>query len=78
MAQSELKKDKILRYVKPAHYDYKWQSVLSYLQLKPSDFDPRYNLDYSTAGMPEQQTRGNEPYYLPIGWYRHGLNISDK
>jgi hypothetical protein len=78
MAQSELKKDKILRYVKPAHYDYKWQSVLSYLQLKPSDFDPRYNLDYSTAGMPEQQTRGNEPYYLPIGWYRHGLNVSDK
>jgi hypothetical protein len=78
MAQAGLRKDKILRCIKPAHYDYKWQSVLSFLQLKISDFDSKYNLDYSKGGMPEQQMRGNEPYYLPIGWYRHGLNISNK
>jgi hypothetical protein len=78
MVQSGLRKDKILRYVQPAHYDYRWQSVLSYLQLKPSDFDPNHNFDYTQSGLPKEQMRGNEPYYLPIGWYRHGLNVKDK
>ncbi|CAF1091021.1 unnamed protein product [Adineta steineri] len=78
MLQYGLRGDKVLRYIKPARYDYKWQSVLSYLQLKPSDFDPRYNLDYAKAGMPRQQMRGNEPYFLPLDWYRHGLNVTDK
>jgi hypothetical protein len=78
MIQSGLKKDNILRYVRPAHYDYKWQSALSYLQLKPSDFDPKYNFDYTQSGLPKEQMRGKEPYYLPLGWYRHGLNVNGK
>jgi hypothetical protein len=29
-------------------------------------------------GVPEQLRRGNYPYYLPIGWYRHALNVQNK
>ena len=78
MVQSGLKNDKILRYVKPARYGYQWQSVLSFLQLKPTDFDPAFNFDYTQSDLPKEQTRGNQPYYLPLGWYRHGLNVKDK
>ncbi|CAF1679084.1 unnamed protein product [Adineta ricciae] len=28
--------------------------------------------------MPKEQKRDNEPYYLPLDWYRHGLDVSDK
>ena len=28
--------------------------------------------------MPKEQRRGGYPYYLPIGWYRHGLRVIDK
>lgn len=78
MILSGLKRDKVLRYIKVANYDYRWQSVLSYLQLKPSDFDAAYNFDYTKPGLPNQQMRGNQPYFLPHGWYRHGLNVKDK
>lgn len=46
--------------------------------MQPLDFDPRYNLDYAKEGMPEQLTRGGLPYFLPIGWYRHGLKVDNK
>ena len=52
--------------------------ILSHLQLQPSDFDPRYNRDYSTGGYLEKEERGGEPYYLPLGWYRHGLKVDTK
>lgn len=73
-----MKKDKILRYIKATNYDYKWQSALSYLQLKPSDFNPQYNFDYAQPNLPKEQMRGKQPYYLPLGWYRHGLNVNGK
>lgn len=68
----------MLRYIKPTQYDYRWQSVLSFLQLKPSDFDSAFNFDYTQSGLPTEQTRGKEPYFLPLGWYRHGLNVKNK
>ncbi len=40
--------------------------------------DPRYNFDYRKPGVPEQLSRGSYPYYLPIGWFRHALNVQDK
>jgi hypothetical protein len=52
--------------------------VLSFLQLQPLDFEPKYNLDYSKGDMPETQQRGGLPYFLPIGWYRHGLKVDTK
>jgi hypothetical protein len=52
--------------------------ILSYLQLQPLDFDPRYNLNYATGGMPKQLERGGLPYFLPIGWYRHALKVDKK
>lgn len=68
----------ILGYIKPDEYQCKWMPILSYLQLQPLDFDPRYNLDYAAGGLPEQLKRGGYPYYLPIGWYRHGLKVDNK
>lgn len=59
-------------------YECKWRSVLSYLEIKPSDFDPRFNFDYTQPDLPTEQIRANTPYYLPLGWYRHGLNVSQK
>jgi len=52
--------------------------ILSFLQLKPQDFDPKYNFDYTRPNLPETDTRGRLPYYLPIGWYRHALRVSDR
>ena len=28
--------------------------------------------------MPKQLERGSRPYYLPLGWYRFGLNVQHK
>ena len=52
--------------------------ILSFLQLQPSDFAPKYNFDYTADYLPESQNRGGLPYYLPIGWYRHALRIDKK
>jgi hypothetical protein len=49
-----------------------WRSVLSYLEIRPSDFD------YTQPNLPTKQRRANTPYILPLGWYRHGLNVSEK
>lgn len=77
MPKEKWSKDKLLKYVRVNELDYKWRSVLSYLELKPSDFDPRYNKDY-TPDHPKELKRGNQPYILPIGWFRHGLNMQGK
>lgn len=47
--QSGMRKGQILRYVRTGHYDYKWQPVLSYLQLKPSDFDSNLIIYHSNG-----------------------------
>ena len=51
--------------------------MISFFQLKASDFVPEFNIDYR-SGMPTKDERGGLPYYLPIGWYRHALKVVDK
>lgn len=46
--------------------------------MRPSDFDTRQNFDYKKTGLPVEDRRGRYPYYLPIGWYRHALDVSQK
>lgn len=36
------------------------------------------NYDYNSRDIPEEEQCGNCQYYLPIGWFRHGLNLYDK
>ncbi|CAF3408299.1 unnamed protein product [Rotaria socialis] len=59
----------------PYDYDYKFETVIAFLQLQMSDFDPRYNRDYPNANT---EIRGGFPYYFPQGWYRHALKVDDK
>jgi hypothetical protein len=40
--------------------------------------DSRHNHDYRRPGEFEQLTRAKRPYYLPLGWYRHALNVENK
>ncbi|CAF4355465.1 unnamed protein product, partial [Rotaria sordida] len=77
-ARSGFGTDTILQHVKPGEYECLWKSVLSYLQIRPSDLDPQFNFDYKTSGLPEKLTRGSYPYYLPLGWYRYALKVLDK
>jgi hypothetical protein len=70
--------DTILWHVKPGDYECIWKPVLAYLQIRPGDLDSRYNFDYRKPGLPKELQRGSCPYYLPIGWYRHALNVKDK
>ncbi len=64
--------DKVLKHVKPPEYECTRKSVLAYLQIGPSDLDPRYNFDYRKPGVLEEDTRGGYPYYLLID---HSVNI---
>lgn len=50
--------------------------IYQHFQLSPSDFNSRYNKDYTRLQLTPVKTKGNRPYYPPIEWYRHGLNIS--
>ncbi|CAF3201919.1 unnamed protein product [Rotaria sp. Silwood2] len=68
----------VLKNVKQSEYECKWKTVIEYFNIQTSDLDPRYNFDYRQGGLPEQDSRGSEPYYLPIGWYRHGLKVDNK
>jgi hypothetical protein len=65
----------VFKYLFPEQYDYKLGPALSFLQLRLSDFDPRFNRDYPTA---QEEKRGGLPYYFPQGWYRHALKVVDK
>lgn len=78
MAKKGFEDDPVLQLVQPGEYEYKWRSVLSYLELKPTDFDPRFNFDYTRPNLPIQQQRADQPYFLPLGWYRHALNVTEK
>jgi hypothetical protein len=78
LAKSGFGENEVLRLVQLYQYECKWRSVLSYLELKPIDFDPRFNFDYTKPDLPAEQRRGNQPYFLPLGWYRHALNVSQK
>ncbi|CAF4193692.1 unnamed protein product [Rotaria sp. Silwood2] len=55
-----------------------WTPILSYLQLQPFDFDPKHNYDYTKPDVPAELMRGDLPYYLPIGWFRHALKVDNK
>ena len=68
---------RILKHVKVNEYQWKWEPLLSFFQLKASDLAPEFNVDYR-SDMPKEDRRGGYPYYLPIGWYRHGLRVIDK
>lgn len=50
--------------------------IYQYFELSSSDFDTRYNKDYTNAPWLPIKKRGNRSYYPPIEWYRHGLNVS--
>jgi len=50
--------------------------IYQYFELSPSDFDTQYTKDYTHLQLVPTKTKGNRPYYPPIEWYRHGLNIS--
>lgn len=65
----------VLCHVSPYTYNYEWKTVISHLQLQPSDFDPRFNRAYPND---DQETRGGRPYYFPKGWYRHALKVENK
>lgn len=78
MARKGFGENEVLRLIQLREYECKWRSVLSFLELKPSDFDTRYNFDYTKPDLPTEQRRGNAPYYLPLGWYRHALHVSQK
>ena len=67
-----------LRHVKAGTHEFKLTPVLSYLQLRPSDFAPEFNMDYRRSDLPDTQKRGGYPYNLPIGWYRHALRVEHK
>ncbi|CAF1549077.1 unnamed protein product, partial [Didymodactylos carnosus] len=77
-ARSGFATDTILRHVKPGEYECKWKPVVSYLQVRPSDLAPEFNYDYRAPGVPLELKRGNYPYYLPIDWFRHALNVLHK
>ncbi|CAF1249634.1 unnamed protein product [Adineta steineri] len=50
--------------------------IYQYFELTPSDFDTRYNKDYTYVQLGPTKTKGNRPCYPPVEWYRHSLNIS--
>lgn len=52
--------------------------MLTHLKIRPDDLDPEHNFDYRKPGVPTEERRGNCPYYLPIGWYRHALKVLNK
>ncbi|CAF3463231.1 unnamed protein product [Rotaria sp. Silwood1] len=77
-AQSGFTDNDILKDVKQCEYECKWKTIIEYFNIQKPDLDPRYNFDYRKPGVSKQESRGNEPYYLPIGWYRHGLKVDNK
>ena len=50
--------------------------IFQYFEMCPSDFDTRYNKDYTSLQPSHTKKKGNRPYYPPIEWYRHALNVS--
>jgi hypothetical protein len=69
----------VLHHLRPLDYPFEMTSVLTHLQLQPSDFQPIHNRNYANWPANDSvQQRGNRPYYLPVGWYRHALRVIDK
>ena len=62
----------------PKDYECVWKPNLHYLQVRAVDLDLQYNYDYRQSDLLDKDTRGGYPYFLPIGWFRHGLNVSAK
>ena len=53
----------------------KHEPMKSYLQLRPNDFAPKWNRDFTIPGnVPQNQNRGGRLYVAPAGWFRLALN----
>lgn len=69
----------VLRCVIPKQYECIWKPLQAYFQIEPTkDLDLQYNFDFRTPNLPKQLSRGNRCYYLPIGWYRFGINVKNQ
>ena len=77
-ARTGFENHKVLGLIKLADYECQWMPLISFLQLKPTDFVWKHNVDYKKPGMRETDERGGHPYHLPIGWYRHALKVDKK
>ncbi|CAF4230445.1 unnamed protein product [Rotaria sp. Silwood2] len=77
-ARSGFKENAVLQYIKPAEYSYTLAPMISYLQIRPSDFVPKHNIDYRKSDLSEPEQRGGYPFYLPVGWYCHRLKVDQK
>jgi hypothetical protein len=53
----------------------KEERLFNTLQLTPTDFDLKGDLDCIKTNTASEQVRGFFPYYQPTGWMRYGLNI---
>ncbi|CAF0929838.1 unnamed protein product [Adineta ricciae] len=67
-----------LREIRSDNYSYAWKPLLSSLQVQRKDFDEKHNFDYNQRNLTTVGMRGNSPYYVPMGWYRYALNVSNK
>ncbi|CAF1183687.1 unnamed protein product [Rotaria sordida] len=76
--RTDFRNDKILRSIQSDRYQYELIPILSYLQLSSKDFDINSNYDYTQTDLSKQVQCGNYPYYLPIGWFRHAINLNNK
>ncbi|CAF4592589.1 unnamed protein product, partial [Rotaria sp. Silwood2] len=70
---------RVLHHTRPQDYPFEMESVLTHLQLHPNNFAASHNRNYKNWPANDRvQRRGNRPYYLPVGWYRHALRVVDK
>lgn len=77
--RTDFRNNQLLRFIESEYYRYELIPNVSYLQLSPYDFYQENNYDYSlTDKLENEKQYGSYPYYLPIGWFRHAINLSDK
>ena len=70
---------RVLQHTRAQDYPFEMESVITHLQIHPNNFDANHNRNYKNWSVHHcVQTRGNRPYYLPVGWYRHALQVVDK
>ncbi|UJR17464.1 hypothetical protein I4U23_004359 [Adineta vaga] len=77
-ARSGFSGNKVLERVVARNYDYTWKPALQALRLQISDLAPQFNFDYRPDYVPSEDNRGGHVYFLPRGWYRHGLRVLHK
>lgn len=52
--------------------------LVTYLQLQPLDFATKHSYGYTVADIRPYCNCGGYPYNIPIGWYRHAIDVSKK